>query len=93
MPAFLSTIIFIICCLLVMGKALCGLNQMNRKTPGWIRFTYSIIATVGFSGLLIQVHPHWWIAVLALVLTIFFIHWDPMNGHKDWEKLKGGHRL
>lgn len=93
MPAFLSTIIFIICCLLVMEKALCGLNHMNRKTPGWIRFTYSIIATVGFSGLLIQVHPHWWIAVLALVLTIFFIHWDPMSGHKDWKKLKGGHRL
>lgn len=93
MLAFLSTAIFLLCCFLVMGRALCGLNHMNRKTPGWIRFTYSIAATVGFSGLLIQVQPHWWIAVLALAGTIFFIHWDPLHGHNDWEKLKRGHRL
>lgn len=93
MLAFLSTAIFLLCCFLVMCRALCGLNHMNRKTPGWIRFTYSIAATVGFSGLLIQVQPHWWIAVLALAGTIFFIHWDPLHGHNDWEKLKRGNRL
>ena len=93
MPALIPTGIFLLCCFLVMGKALCGLNHMNRKTPGWIRSTYSMAAPVGFSGLLIQVQPHWWIAVLALAATIFFIHWDPMNGHNDWEKIKRGHRL
>ena len=72
MPALIPTGIFLLCCFLVMGKALCGLNHMNRKTPGWIRFTYSMAATVGFSGLLIQVQPHWWIAVLALAATIFY---------------------
>ena len=92
MPAILSTAIFLLCCSLVMCKALCGLNYMNRKTPWWIRFTYSIIATIGFSGLLIQAQPHWWAAVLALVLTLFFIHWDSLHGHNDWEKLKRGHR-
>lgn len=92
MPAILSTAIFLLCCFLVMCKALCGLNYMNRKTPWWIRFTYSIIATIGFSGLLIQAQPHWWAAVLALVLTLFFIHWDSLHGHNDWEKLKRGHR-
>lgn len=92
MPAILSTAIFLLCCFLVMAKALCGLNHMNRKTPWGIRFTYSIIATIGFSGLLLQVQPHWWIAVLALGATIFFIHWDPIHGHNDWEKMKRGHR-
>ncbi len=77
MPAFLSTAIFLLCCFLVMGKALCGLNHMNRRTPWWIRFTYSIAATVGFSGLSIQVQPHWWIAVLALAATIFFYSLGP----------------
>lgn len=48
MLEFLSTAIFLLCCFLVMAKALCVLNHMNRKTPWWIRFTYSIIATVGF---------------------------------------------
>lgn len=93
MPAILSTAIFMLCCFLVMGKALCGLNHMNRKTPWLLRFIYSIIATIGFSGLLLQVQPHWWIAVLALAATIFFIHWDPLHGHNDWEKMKRGHRL
>ena len=93
MPAILSTAIFLLCCFLVMAKALCGLNHMNRKTPWGIRFTYSIIATIGFSGPLLQVQPHWWIAVLVLGATIFFIHWDPIHGHNDWEKMKRGHRL
>lgn len=88
----LSMAIFLICSFLVMAKALCGLNHMNRKTPWLLRFTYSMIATLGFSGLLLQVQPHWWIAVLALAGTIFFIHWNPLAGHDDREKMKRGHR-
>lgn len=29
--------------------------------------------------------------MIALVLTILFIEWDPLRGHTGWEKLKGNH--
>lgn len=69
---YLPTIIFALCAFLVMAKSLCVLNHMNRKTPLWLRMTYIATSTLGFCGLLVQAQPHWWLALIALVLTILF---------------------
>jgi hypothetical protein len=89
--AYLPTIIFALCAFLVMEKSLWVLNHMNRKTPIWLRMLYIATSTLGFCGLLVQAQPHWWLALIALVLTILFIEWDPLHGHEGWEKLKGTH--
>ena len=75
---YLPTIIFALCAFLVMAKSHCVLNHMNRKTPVWFSLLYIATSTLGFCGLLVQAQPHWWLALIALVLTILFIEWDPL---------------
>lgn len=86
--ASLPSILFALCAFLVMAKSLCVLNHMNRKTPMLLRGLYILTSTLGFCGLLVQAQPHWWLALIALVVTILFIEWDPLHGHEGWEKLK-----
>lgn len=89
--AYLPAILFAICAFLVMAKSLCILNHMNRKTPMLLRGFYLFTSTLGFCGLLVQAQPHWWLTMIALVLTLLFIEWDPLRNHAEWERLKGHH--